>query len=65
MNAQALYRESERMMVWVTLAIAAFFPLLVLSSTSAMNMGVPIMLCIVAALAATGVGISRLIAAAR
>ncbi|WP_396452371.1 DUF1648 domain-containing protein [Leucobacter aridicollis] len=64
-NAQALYRERERMMVWVTLAIAAFFPLLVLSSTSAMNTGVPIMLCIVAALASTGVGISRIIATAR
>ncbi|GAA1318946.1 DUF1648 domain-containing protein [Nonlabens tegetincola] len=64
-NAQTVYREGERMLVWVTLSVATPFPLFVLSSTSALNMGVPVMLCLVAMLAATGVGVSRLIVAAR
>lgn len=64
-NAQAVYREGERMLVWVTLSVATPFPLFVLSSTSALNMGVPVMLCLVAMLAATGAGVSRLIVAAR
>lgn len=64
-NAQAIYREGERMVVWAALAISLLTVSFALSTLLALDLAFFNLLMIAALLGATGVGVVRIINAAR